>query len=126
MRTSLVTDEATVSWLDRSGGSRSAQVREDLAVLAALRRTWRRRLEITDPEMDLLRDLLNGSVMPVEMASRINTLLAMEIEDGEPDGLAEKWGVDIHGLAEKIRAAHPADAWAVWDEIREWWRQEGQ
>ncbi len=126
IKTSLTLDEDTRAFLTRAGRGATAQTREDLRVLAALRRSWRRRLEISKEELDLLRDLLNGSLMPTEVAERMNLLLAMEVEDGEPDGLSKKWGVDMAALAAKIRDAHPADAWALWDEVREWWVAQGQ
>ena len=59
-------------------------------------------------------DMLNGTMMDDEMwMRRGGRLLAMEMQDSEPDGLYEKWEIDGPALAEKLAALDTAAALSV-------------
>lgn len=109
------------TWLARLGQPLSAQMREDLETLQRLGRPP----ALSEQEWGLLRDALVSSVYSPSMARSLPLLLAATVEDSAPDGLADKWGVDLTALAERLRTLHPADAWAVWDQVRRWWAEQG-
>ncbi|MCB2189327.1 MAG: hypothetical protein KQJ78_23155 [Deltaproteobacteria bacterium] len=107
--------EAT--WLSRHGAPRSEQLRDDLTVL----RTLAGRVpELSEAEAKCLRDILNATRLDAGMVRYWPGILAQAVRDSGPDGLAEKWGVDLEALAVRLEALHPADAWALWESVRAW------
>ena len=104
-------------WLTRLGKDMAGQLREDLATLQRLGRTP----ALSESEWGCLRDILNGTAYDPSLARSLPLILASEVEDSGPDGMADRWGVDLAGLAARLRALHPADAWAVWNQVRDWW-----
>lgn len=108
-------------WLSRLGSPLAAQLREDLSSLQRLGRTP----ALSENEWGLLRDVLNGTAYDPSLARSLPLILASGIEDSGLDGMAAKWGVDLAGLADRLRALHPADAWAVWNQVRGWWVAQG-
>lgn len=108
-------------WLSRLGAPLATQLREDLSTLQRLGRPP----ALSEGEWSLLRDVLNSSGYNPDMARSLPLILASEIEDSASDGMAAKWGVDLVNLADRLRALHPADAWAVWNQVRGWWAAQG-
>lgn len=117
LTTSLRLSQAERDWLGRLGQDMAGQLREDLATLQRLGRAP----ALSEPEWECLRDVLNGTAYDPSLARSLPLILASEVEDSGPDGMAEKWGVDLAGLADRLRTLHPADAWAVWNQVRGWW-----
>jgi hypothetical protein len=108
-------------WLARHGAKMPEQIREDLATLQALARPP----QLSEGEWNLLRDILNSTHMDPGQVRRWPWLLAADVRDSAPDGLAEKWAVDLEALARRLESLHPADAWAVVDSVRRWWAEQG-
>ncbi|RJX35687.1 MAG: hypothetical protein C4525_03270 [Desulfarculus sp.] len=106
--------------LERGAGTMADQLREDIAVVEALERVGRRAWAgLAEAEQNYLRDLLGSTWMEPASIPSLPAMLAMEVEDGAAlDGLDAKWEVDAKTLAGKLRAMHPADAWAIYKQAR--------
>ncbi|MBI4800617.1 MAG: hypothetical protein HY794_18155 [Desulfarculus sp.] len=116
-QTTVYASPPEADWLKRHGASMAGQLREDIATLRNLGRAP----ALSEAEVNCLRDVLNSHYYTAELARSLPVILAAEVEDSAPDGLAEKWGVDLEALAARLRALHPADAWALLEQVRMWW-----
>ena len=77
---------------------------------------WRcRRTRIERKFSDAERNAILDATISwlVDPAAAVFGGVAMEIEDAIPDGLAEKWGVDVGALLEKLRNLTPGDEVAL-------------
>lgn len=80
--------------------------------------------ELSNAELDLLRDASNGVLH--EPASLIRGALAQGVGDAIAlDGLAEKWGVDGEALVEKLRGLSLAQEIRLIEDLEAWWSQQG-
>lgn len=78
--------------------------------------------ELSEPEWSAIVDALNGcgawlSAGGVDPAG----MVWAELYDSEPDGIGEKWGVEVRELAERLRALPFAGRCAVWDVAARFW-----
>jgi hypothetical protein len=118
---SIYAPQPEAEWLARHGQSRGGQLREDRLTLQGVGRAP----TLSPQETDCLRDVLNAYLYVPEHVRALPILLAAEVEDSAPDGLADKWGVDLAALVARLRALHPADAWALLESVRLWWVARG-
>lgn len=86
----------------------------------------RERIErmLSESEWNALRDMLNGTVS--EPAGMCAGSLAMSWADSLEDGIAEKWGLDPAGMAEKLRALTYPQELAAIEAVERWWREQGK
>lgn len=75
---------------------------------------------LSEAEINALRDSNNGTWH--EPAAAIRGALWIGIEDGLPDGLAEKWDIDGKVLVEKLRSMTYAQEVKLIEQIEKWWR----
>lgn len=77
-------------------------------------------------EWALLCDALNGSVLTAGHGDTDPARhLAQSVADSAPDGLGEKWGVDVPALAARLdRLPYPARC-AIVETVARFWRQAG-
>lgn len=80
----------------------------------------RSRIDLPPPELDAIRDALNGWL--AEPAATIAGGPALEVEDALPDGLAERHGIDGPALVAKLRALTYAQEVALVDAVEQYWR----
>lgn len=81
---------------------------------------------LTVGEWSLLCDALNGSVLTAGHADTDPARhLAHSVADSAPDGLGEKWGVDLPALAARIEHLPYAARCAIVETIARFWRQAG-
>lgn len=82
--------------------------------------------EMTAGEWELLCDALNGSILTAENAEIDPALwLPQSVIDSEPDGLGEKWGVDVPELAARIERMPYVARCAIAETVDRFWRQAG-
>lgn len=107
--------------LTARGEKRSTVLGECLErYFAALAESRRRLLtQITPAEMSLICDILNGSLQDARSAR----YLADEITDSAPDGMGEKWGVDINALAAEVAALSYVEKLALIDAAERYWER---
>lgn len=67
--------------------------------------------KFTDAEISLMREACQGWVP--EPAATVFGGVALEVEDGLSDGLAEKWGVDPVALLKKLKSLTPGEEIAL-------------
>jgi len=104
------------------GGSRSAAIESALGyyflLLADARRSLRAAL--TDGELSLICDALNGTLIEVHSVK----YLRMEIADAcSLDGLDTKWGVDAAALEAKCAGFSLTELVALHDAVRRFWKR---
>lgn len=80
----------------------------------------RSRIDLPQPELDAVRDALNGWL--AEPAATIAGGPALEVEDALPDGLAERHGIDGPALVAKLRGLTYAQEIALVDAVEQYWR----
>lgn len=80
----------------------------------------RSRIDLSDAEMDAVRDALNGWL--AEPAATISGGPALEVEDALDDGLAERHGIDGRALVDKLRELSYAQEVALVDYVEQFWR----
>lgn len=102
-------------------GGGAGVVRTDLGRYRALVRGAQARLGaeavFTAAEGAAILDALNGTLL----VDRPETLAASVEDAMRLDGLAEKWEVNAHGLAEKLRALTSLELHAVADAAERFW-----
>jgi len=77
-------------------------------------------------EWALLCDALNGSVLTAAHADIDPALyLPQSVADSAPDGLGDKWGVDVVALAARIERMPYAARCAIVETVARFWRQAG-
>jgi hypothetical protein len=74
----------------------------------------------SDPQWSALRDMLNGVLS--EPAHWQRGSLAMGWKDSQPDGLADKWGVNAELMEYKLAALTYPQELAVIESVEAWWR----
>lgn len=72
---------------------------------------------LAEGEWCLLCDILNGTVRDVDCAR----LLWAEVEGSAPNGMGEKWSVDVPALAAKIRGMSAAERHAILEVVDRFW-----
>lgn len=78
---------------------------------------------LTLPEWLAVCDANNGTFLEVEAIKFDPARSAwLNVADSGPDGLAEKWGVNLEDLAQKLRAMSYPEQVAVWEIIQRFWR----
>jgi|WetSurMetagenome_2_1015567.scaffolds.fasta_scaffold318848_2 hypothetical protein len=104
---------------DAARGNFSGTINESLSRYFEMLRRERAalRIQFSGPELALLCDVLNGSLMQ----SYSIPLLYAEVEDSVPDGYAEKWQVDGPALAAKLRSLSYGQTAALVDAVERWW-----
>ncbi|WP_287995356.1 hypothetical protein [Acidiphilium sp.] len=81
---------------------------------------------LRESEWALLCDALNGCVLTADHADTDPARhLAQSVADSEPDGLGEKWGVDVAALAARIERMPYAARCAIVETVGRFWRQAG-
>lgn len=110
--------------LDTAIGASPASVSGRLSTIAdryleILRRTRVARL-FSEAEINAMRDVCNGTWF--EPAQLIDGAILANVEDGEADGLYEKWEIDGAALREKLRGLDFTHQVALVEEIEQWWR----
>lgn len=80
----------------------------------------RSRIDLSDAEMDAVRDALNGWL--AEPAATIAGGPALEVADALDDGLAERHGIDGRALLAKLRGLTFAQEVALVDYVEQFWR----
>lgn len=80
----------------------------------------RSRIDLSEPEINAVRDALNGWL--AEPAATIHGGPALEVEDALEDGLAERHGIDGRALVAKLRALTYAQEVALVDSVEQYWR----
>lgn len=122
-RTSTYLSNHTVDILDAAmgvGGSRSGEINKCIdRYNEVIRRHRGVEAQFSEAELNALRDVYNGCI--AEPAATISGGLAMELEDSLPEGVAEKWGIDVPALLAKLRALPYADELAMVAGIEAWW-----
>lgn len=78
----------------------------------------------SEAEWSALRDMLNGTMS--EPAGMCAGSLAMSWADSLEEGIAEKWGLDPAGMAEKLRALTYPQELAVIEAVERWWREQAK
>ena len=82
-------------------------------------------ITLTEGEALLLCDALNGTyVGEGHDCAILIAHLHHEIADTAPDGLGQKWGVDLPTLVAKIEGWTPQQRLAVVDAVERWWATE--
>jgi hypothetical protein len=79
---------------------------------------------LSQNELDLLRDALNGTEVQPELVRYLPQALVDAVGDARHDGLCEKWGVDAHALAEKLSKLSLLEAVALVDSIERFWESQ--
>lgn len=79
--------------------------------------------EFTEQEWSAICDVLNGCGVWLSDVGRTEPAqhIWAELLDSGPDGIAEKWGVNLADLAKRIRALPLAGKVAVWDVAAKFW-----
>lgn len=74
------------------------------------------------PEMSLILDVVNG----IDFSAPIGiAYIAQEIADSAPDGVGQKWNVDVQTLAQKIDGLSYGEKVALVDTCERWWDRVG-
>jgi hypothetical protein len=105
----------------RGLGSGENVVRRDLERYYALLSIAMQRVSLTQQELNLLCDVLNGVEIHTGLLPYLPQVLADAVGDARKDGYDEKWGVDTDALAEKIRSLSVLDALAIVDAVEQFW-----
>lgn len=108
--------------LDARSESRAEAIRRSLErYYDLLRRT---RVNLADRfsagECGAILDANNGSIFETWSIR----LVAANVEDSEPDGLYEKWGINGPALVDKLQSLSLVEAHALVDAIERWWRDD--
>lgn len=108
--------------LDARGDNRAETIRRDLARYYDLLYRTRRDLagRFSAGECGALVDANNGTIFEPWSIP----LLYTNVEDSEPDGLYEKWGIDGPGLVLKLQSLSLVEAHAIVDAVERWWRDD--
>jgi len=78
--------------------------------------------ELTVNEWLLLCDILNSTWRECENPRfDVAPRLWVEVLESEPDGMAEKWSVDLENLAQRLRSTSYAGQCAVIEIVNRWW-----
>lgn len=80
----------------------------------------RLREQLTDQEMGVILDVLNGTVFDGPLAIQA---VSLEISDSLPDGYAQKWEVDGPALVDKLQKLSYAETAALVDAVERWWNR---
>lgn len=81
---------------------------------------------LSENEWSLLCDVLNGCVLTAEHADLDPAQhLGRSVSDSAPDGMGDKWGVDIAALAGRIERMPYAGRCAIVETVARFWRQAG-
>ena len=103
------------------GENRSYIINRDLGRLYALYRRALKEVELTDEELRLIVDVLNGSAMDARSAG----MLWASIEDAcNLDGVDSKWEVDGKALVKKLEGLSPLQCLAIVDAAERFWADE--
>ena len=76
---------------------------------------------LSEAEWCCICDANNGCGLTFLLGSDHFQSLWANVADSEPDGLGEKWGVDLMALALLLRDLPPAGKAAVWDVAAKFW-----
>lgn len=76
---------------------------------------------LTENEWCAICDVLNGCSTLITSTPDPAQYVWAEVLDSEPDGLNEKWNVDVKDLSECLRALSYAGKCAVWDVAARFW-----
>ncbi len=105
-----------------SEGKLGAPAADACARYFALLAAELRALTLTCGEAGAICDVLNSVMLDDIWFTQAPVLLAAELEDAAPDGLAAKWDIDLEALAATVRSWTRAQALAVIDAAERWWR----
>lgn len=108
-------DEADA--LESRGGQTAETIRRIIVRYSAALAAELRRVELSEPEWNVLRNVLNGTFVE----DTTIRLLWAEVEDSRPDGHAEANGVDLDTLVGKLRGLTYTQSLAVIDAVERWW-----
>lgn len=98
-----------------AGDSLSGGINRSLDRYGEILRRARIDERFTPAEMDCIRDVCTGWL--AEPAATIAGGIGLELLDSIPDGIGEKWGVDVRALAARVDALPFADQIALVESI---------
>lgn len=120
-RTSIYLSPPLAAALDGiPAGGQSRRLGDIAERFGEITRRARIRQRFSEGELNALRDCCNSTLF--QPAQLIDGAVLANFEDSLIDGLAEKWGIDAAGCAEKLGALSYPDQVALVEDIEAFWR----